>query len=325
MEQQQVREHLAEFPCMSRVFGEIVETRLRSPNPESFILDMLAKKHRMLQWWESRARKYLEIIADPEDAIRNLNSELLGGAGTSNRATFDGRLKDALAELCAVVELSLRGGSDFKRIHPSSVTGQQAPDFECLLPNDTGELEPYCVEVKNFRSPIGIVDYFKAIYDERAKRDPNILNRSIELSHYWDNTVTESQEGVISDCFDRLSHCELPSEDSFVIDDEGERIEIRVFAREGSGVLLSRGIGGDLPWGPFTKHDKFLAHASEKIRKGIKQLRTRGDRNSLLALNIESPDGSVDSDLLLDLRKAVAAESDGKVEVVFLHHYQWLE
>ena len=101
----------------------------------------------------------------------------------------------------AVVELSLRGGIDFKRIQPPPGQGQKAPDFECLLKSDTGELVPYCVEVKNFRAPVGIVDSFKTLYDERAKSAPEILNRSIEICHYWDNTVTDDQERAIIECF----------------------------------------------------------------------------------------------------------------------------
>ena len=88
---------------------------------------------------------------------------------------------------------------------------------------------------------------------------------------------------------------------------------------------LSRGIGGDNPWGPFTKRERFLSHAQEKIRKGVEQLKTRSDRKSLLALNIESPDGSVESDLLLELQMIATAESAGEVDVVFLLHYRWLD
>lgn len=278
----------------------------------------------MLEWWESRACKYLAIIDSPENAIGSLNSDLLGDARASNCATFDGRLKDALAEVCAVVELSLRGGTNFKRIQPPPGQGQKAPDFECLLRSDTGELVPYCVEVKNFRAPVGIVDFVKTLYDERALTVPEILNRSIEISHYWDNTVTDDQECAIRGCFNRLSNCSLPFETTFTIEDEGGPIEIRVCVREGSGVSLSRGIGGDMPWGPFTKRAKFLSHALDKVRKGVEQLKTRSDRKSLLALNIESPDGSVESDLLLKLRETVCAESAGKVEVAFLLYYQWL-
>jgi hypothetical protein len=109
------------------------------------------------------------------------------------------------------------------------------------------------------------------------------------------------------------------------IHDEGKPIEVRVRVREGSGVSLSRGIGGDKPWGPFTKREKFLSHAQEKIRKGVEQLKTRSDRKSLLVINIESPDGSVESDLLLELQKMVSAESAGEVDIVFLLYYRWLE
>src|ERR1039457_6312722 len=321
MTTEHLREALARLPCMTTVFGEIIEARLGASRPDSFLLQMNETRHRMLEWWESRACKYIAIIDSPEDAITSLNSDLLGDARASSRGKFDGRLKDALAEVCAVVELSLRGGTDFKRIQPPPGQGQKAPDFECLLKSDAGELEPYCVEVKNFRTPVGIVDLLKTLYDERAQTTPEILNRSIEISHYWDNTVTNAQECAIRECFNRLSNCSLPFETTCTIEDEGEPIEIRVRVREGSGVSLLRGIGGDMPWGPFTKRAKFLSHALDKIRKGVEQLKTRSDRKSLLALNIESPDGSVESDLLLKLRETVGAESAGKVEVVFLLYY----
>lgn len=311
---------------MAKVFGQIIEARLSAASTsDSFILQMLETRHRMLQWWESRACKYLAIIDSPEDAIDSLNSDLLGHARKSDRETFDGRLRDALAEVCTVVELSLRGGTEFNRIQPPASQGQKVPDFECLLKSDTGEMEPYCVEVKNFRAPIGIADVFKTLYDEKAKSTPEILNRSIEISHYWDNTVTDDQQFVITECFNQLWNCNLPFDTTFTIEDEGKPIEVRVCVREGSGVSLSRGVGGDIPWGPFTKMTKFRSHAVDKISKGVKQLKTRSDRRSLLALNIESPDGFVESELLQDLREIAGVESEGKVEVVFLLHYKWFE
>src|SRR5690348_4823014 len=91
---------LAAFPYMSRIFGEIVEARLAASTPDGFILDMLGAGHRLLEWWEDRACKYLTIIENPEDAIRSFNAELLGHARSSNRQDFDGRIKDAIAEVC---------------------------------------------------------------------------------------------------------------------------------------------------------------------------------------------------------------------------------
>ena len=137
--------------------------------------------------------------------------------------------------------------------------------------------------------------------------------------------MTDEQELALTDCFNHLSNCDSPFETTVTIQDEGEPIGVRICVREGSGVSLTRGLGGDMPWGPFTKRDKFLSHAVDKIRKGLEQLKSRTDRKSLLALNIESPDGSVDSDVILELRKTVAAESAGRVEVVFLLYYQWLQ
>jgi hypothetical protein len=82
-------------------------------------------------------------------------------------------------------EMTMMAGTDFKRIQPPPGQRRKAPDFECLLQNDTGDLEPFCVEVKNFRAPVGVVDFFKTLYDEKAKSAPDILNRSFEISHYW--------------------------------------------------------------------------------------------------------------------------------------------
>jgi hypothetical protein len=309
---------------MTRLFGDIVDTRLNAPTPDSFILEMLRARHNMLAWWESRACKYLAIIDIPEDAIRSLNTDLLGAARASNRANFDGRLKDALAEVCTAVELSLRGGSEFKRIQPPSGQGHKSPDFECLLKSDTGEAAHYGVEVKNLRAPVGILDLFKRLYDDEAKRHPEILTRSIQLSYYWDNTVTAEQEPIIVECFNQLVNCKLPLESEFVLEDEGQCVHVSVRVREGSGVSLSRGIGADLPWGPFTKRDKFLAYALEKIRQGAKQLNTRQDLRHLLVLNIESPDYTVEPDLLHELRRMVDTEFAGKLDVLFLLYYQWM-
>jgi len=320
-----IRRTLTGLPCIAKLFGDVIEARLKAPTPDSFLLHMLETRHKALVWWESRACKYLTIVDSPEIAITSLKSDLLGHARSSNIVTFDGRLKDALAEVCTVVELSARGGTDLRRIPPPPGPGKKAPDFECLIKSDTGQLQPYCVEVKNCRAPVGVVDFIQALYDERAKTAPDILKRSIELSHRWDNTVTEDQECTLREVFDHLSKCSLPFESAVTIKDEGMPVEIRVRVREGSGISLTRGIGGDTPWGPFTKREKFLSHALAKIRKGAEQLKARPDRKSLLALNMESPDGTVESDLLLELRQAVAAEFAGQIEIVFLLFYQWLE
>src|SRR5205823_2830230 len=126
---------------------------------------------------------------------------------------------------------SLRGGTGFKRIEPLPGEARKVPDFECLLKNDVGEFDRYCVEVKNFRAPIGILDVFKTLYDEKAKSAPGILNRSIEISHYSDNTVDEDQRSAIMECFNRLSDCDLPFDTKFTMEDEGNPVEVRVRVR----------------------------------------------------------------------------------------------
>jgi hypothetical protein len=142
-----------------------------------------------------------------------------------------------------------------------------------LIKSDAGELQPYCVEVKNCRAPLGLVDFFKALYDQRAKTAPDILKRSIELSQHWDNTVTDDQECTLRDGFDQLSKCSLPFESAVTIKDEGVPVEIRARVPEGSGVSLTRGIGGDMPWGPFTKREKFLHTRWTKFARVLNNLR----------------------------------------------------
>src|SRR5258708_36991511 len=103
MTKRHVLETLAGFPCLSGVFGEMIKVRWGS-GLDSFILQMLDTRHHMLEWWESRACKYLAIVGSSADAVTGLNGDLLGDARTSSRAKFDRRLKDAVAELCVVVE-----------------------------------------------------------------------------------------------------------------------------------------------------------------------------------------------------------------------------
>src|SRR5438309_1273328 len=113
MSVENVRGTLTGLPCIARLFGDVIEARLNASTTDSFLLDMLETRHPTLRWWESRACQYLTIIEDPEIAITSLKSDLVGDARRSSVVTFDGRLKDALAEVCAVVELSARGGTDF--------------------------------------------------------------------------------------------------------------------------------------------------------------------------------------------------------------------
>ncbi len=320
MAAENVRRALAELPSIARLFGRAIEARLNTTTPDSLLLRMLETRPRILDWLENRACKYLTVINSPEIAITSLNSELLG----HKAGCFDEYLKDALAEVCAVVELSERGGTGFTRIPRSPDTGKKTPDFECCIESDTGELQPYCVEAKNCRAPVGVLDVIKGLYDERAKTAPDILKRSIELLHSWDNTVNKAQECTLKEFFYHLSTCSLPFESVITIKDEGKPVEIRARVREGSGVSLTRAIGGDMPWGPFIKRQKFLAKALEKIHTGSKQLKTRPDRKSLLVLNIESPDGTVESDLLSELRQAVAEEFATHIEIAFMLSYKWV-
>jgi hypothetical protein len=322
---EEICETLARFPCVDAVFGNILRARLWGHH-ESFILDLLAQKNdRVLAWWNHCCCRYRAIISNVESALAGLDDDLRRIAQTSGPSIFDGRLKDALAEVCAVVELFSRGASGFERIAPPRGQGHKAPDFRCFINNDAGQPEVWHVEVKNFRAPIGIVDVLKTLYDERAKSNPEILNRRIEVSHYWDNTVTEEQRRAIETLFDRISTCPLPFDTILRIDDEDKQIEVDVRVREGMGVKGIRGIGGEKPWGPFTKQDKFIAHAEEKILKGVNQLKAWSDRNLLLVLNIESPDAMVESDLLLKLRDIADIQSGGNVEVRFLLFYHWVE
>jgi hypothetical protein len=239
MIEEQARAALAEYPCLKRVFGELIEARLDGQQPDGFLIEMLATKHHMLRWWESRTCKYLEIVDSPEDAISGLTADLLGVAEKSSKAEFNGRLKDAVAEICAAVELSLRGGTEFHRIHPPTGQGNKVPDFECVLPNDAGGQDEFCVEVKNFRAPAGIIELVKELYDERAKTAPEILKRSIHLSHHWDNTVTDEQEAIIREFFSQLATCGLPYETVLTIDDDGKPVPVKVWVREGAGVCLT--------------------------------------------------------------------------------------
>lgn len=318
-------ETLKMFPSITRLFGTLIEARIKASMPECFILDMLETESHLLEWWERCADRYLVVFEDAEGAIRSFTKDMLGDALAPNRAIFDGRLKDALAEVCAVVELSFRGARSFKRIEQPPEQGQKAPDFECLIGIDSTELQPYCVEVKHFRAPVGILDLFGRHYQERTRHDPEILNRSIQISHYWDNTVDEVQEAEILACFNEVCSCDLPRDFTLTIKDGSDPIEIAIKVRVGSGVSLSRGLGADQPWGPFTKVERFSAHVLKKIQKGLKQLSYCPDQKGLLVLSIETADGAIDKALLIDLRGNVLQESSGEAEVVFLHHYHWVD
>ncbi len=324
MIKEKVRKALAELPSLTKVFGEVIEMRLDAFTLDSFLLEMLATRAQTLNWWEERTAQYLTIINNPQEAIDNLVNELQGDAKKSDSKNFDGRVRDAMAEICAVVELSSRGNTGFRRIPSPRSQGQKHPDFECLLRENTSEFEQCCVEVKNFRAPIGVLDYFNALYKEMAKSNPEILKRSITLSHYWDNTVTEDQEQAVKSCFEQLSTCHLPFETTLAIEDEGTPIKIRARVQEGNGVSLQRDIGGEMAWGPFTKREKFLLHAMCKICKGLEQLENCKGRKPLLVLNIETPDGIMKPDLFVKLREMITAKSAGKVKAAFMHEYCWI-
>jgi hypothetical protein len=102
----------------------------------------------MLEWWESRACRYLAFMESPDNAIASLIDDLMGDARTSDRARFDARLKDALAEVCTGTRLvRLAICNKLTKIDAQMLNANREPGIWApLMRNPGGELLPEAAE-----------------------------------------------------------------------------------------------------------------------------------------------------------------------------------
>ena len=98
---------------------------------------------------------------------------------SASRDIFDGRMLDLFAEIFVVDKLSREGFSQFQ---PIPRDNKATPDYECVFVDDEGKQQGACLEIKNCRAPVGIMEVLK-----RELRDRNDEDRSRKLHRLADS------------------------------------------------------------------------------------------------------------------------------------------
>jgi hypothetical protein len=197
------------------------------------------------------------------------------------------------------------------------------------LPVDTLESnhlatgETACLEVKNLRAPVGITDAFAQAYTRISSVNPDLRRFRFSLGHYWDNTASDEQIEAINNFLTEFSECPVAKCIRLSLP-EGIEVEVQAIEEPG-GVSMMRAIGGDHPWGPFTKDDRFFSKATSKIQQGIGQLSSCPSSMRILALNIQTPDAVFPADYGIRLQEIVRHESNGTVDCILFYFNHYIE
>jgi hypothetical protein len=216
-------------------------------------------------------------------------------------------------------------------VPPLTRKGQTAssPDYSCILPPGglnlgyPTEYQSAYLEVKNVRAPIGLTDAFSEAYWRLAVGSPDVLEFRIMLQHRCDNTVTSDQTATIEEFMKAFAKDPAPQNTTLVLPGQ---VEVQIRISEGpSGIVMKRSMGGAYPFGPCTDEMKFLEKAKDTIRKAIKQFSHYPNDTRLLALNLQTPDGTIPTDHLIRLQEIVAGESNGTVQCILFLQFHFIQ
>jgi len=288
------------------------------------------ENEQILALWEKPCGLYLHAVKSASDAVAKVELELTGAAHTLSQTVFDARLGDFFAEIAVVAGLFNRGFHDFVPLIPPQIKKGKtlsAPDYRCTVPLAALESENFTVgdiaylEVKNLRAPVGITDAFAQAYTRLSSVNPDLRRFRFSLGHYWDNTASDEQIEAINNFLIEFSERPVAKRMRLSLP-EGVEVEVQAIEEPG-GVSMMRAIGGDHPWGPFTKDERFFSKATSKIQQGIGQLSSCPSSTRILALNIQTPDAVFPADYGIRLQKIVRHESNGTVECILFsfNHY----
>jgi hypothetical protein len=315
---------LRRYPAIDRLLGALLRLRCEAANPECFLLALLLRDAtHILSFWENRSAKFLEAVVNVNVAEQKILIEGGGHARGDTPRKFDARLKDLFLEVCVVADLAGRGLSHFSPL-PAGRTRNH--DFGCTVHGDDGQPEEGCLEVKNMRSPIGIIDTFVEARRELVSSRPQMSKIDIVLRHHWDNTVSDGQSDAIDSFVEHLRETDVPSERTLHLPTlNGQDVEVRVDLNWGQGrVALVRPTGGDFPTGPFVTEERLFEKAISTIEKAAVQLEACSGLR-MLALNFDTPDATLSSDFAIRVQAYVKARWSGAIELLIFLQYGFLE
>jgi hypothetical protein len=211
--------------------------------------------------------------------------------------------------MAAVRELGKLGYAEFEPVHPKQ--GTKTFDYRARVGEDHA-----CIEVKNLRSPITILDVFASTLRQRHTDEPSLYPYKLVLTYYSDNTVTESQRQEIVDFIDSLAGKRAPFTSNLTL--KGD-VNVRINIQAGIGeAMMTRGEGPG-------RHGQvslpgFLNKVSADASKAMLQFQGEPDSIRVLVFDIETPAGSIWSDFLNAAVNEVSNVSNGSIKCEFLLH-----
>lgn|SRR5271157_334795 len=312
-------------PAVKALFGTLLGVRFSAVDPNCNLLGFLESSSPILKFWEERCEVFLHVVENSAAAVSKMMAELEGPARKNSPNEFNARLGDFFLEVCVVHDLAKRGCYKFVPLVPSKLGNKtiSSPDYRFFLRDDDGQERLAYVEVKNLRAPVGVLDSFRRLVAELSTTHPHLKHSRIVIRHYWDNTALCEQDSEICEFLLSLDNVPIPYSTNLILPGE---VELQIDVQSGSGdVVLTRAVGGDHPWGPFTQPEGLLNKATAHIRKAINQLSQYPEAIRIVAINVESPDGEFSTDIGLELQHLVDRESQGKVECILFHHHRFLE
>ncbi len=256
-----------------------MKERCDNPAPACLLLDQLSLcQEYYLKMWDADCSAYLLCLREPRMGALKAEDDLFSRAKSCSRDEFDKYVGDFDAEMTAVRELSRIGFREFESIltRPDVKT----VDYRARLNSDD-----VCVEVKNIRAPITILDVFASGIRARHREEPSRAGKKAPFAE----------------------NLEL---------DGGIAVTVRI--ENGSGqAAMTRGEG-------FEKRGEtslpgFLNKVDFHTRKAMLQFANEPNRAHVLVLNINTPAGSIWSDFL-NAAERVADLSGGTIRCEFLLH-----
>jgi hypothetical protein len=297
---------------LRQVLGGVLRERMAAPDPRCSLAFLLsANVSHLLAEWERTCTEYLRAVVSADAAAAKATSDL-HHVRNASPGVFNGALGDFFAEMSIVVELAKHG---FSRFAPVPTSKGKTVDYECV-----GSGSDVCLECKNIRAPITIFDAFDRLMKEKRNEHPILQKVNLVIRVYSDNTVTDEQIAAIDDFLTSLATGAQPPP---VLKLPGD-VAVEITAREGHGaVMLFRSMGvGDTT--PYVDREKLMAKVRDTVRKGVAQLAGCFRPVRVLGINIMSPDATIPSDWVDEIRHRVEAESGGTVQAEITFHYGYL-
>lgn len=301
---------------LCELLGYIIRERVTvAPNPACSIAFFLSENIvHMLGFWEDACTNFFNAFVSRADAVAKAEADLLGPSRKCEPGQFNAVMGDFFAEISVVGELSKRGYSAFISIPRGR---DKSYDYECLKNS-----VPTCMEFKNIRAPVTIMDAFDHLLKEKLRIYPALRCVRLVLTVYSDNTATDTQWEQIDNFLSSIADGRaVPHIHDLTLTGD---VSVRVEVQKGTGtVMMTRSRrAGEVS--PFVNVERFMSKVENTIKKALGQLCGCYKKQRVLAMNVMSPDATIPLEWISQIREVVHTESLGAVQCEIGFHYGYL-